>query len=116
MSDNVARAPVVRFARAMEAKLRENDSKGGWDHLTAFDLLGRLLFEMAELVVELQAGNHLGAQHETADAANYLMMLHDRLDRADMAIEDVGPSQADIDREYECHLKRQDEEVADDDE
>jgi len=116
MSSDQLRAPVARFAKVMEARLRGNDWKGGWDHLTTLDLLGRLLFEMAELVVELQAGNHLGAQHETADAANYLMMLHDRLDRADMAIEDVGPSQADIDREYECHLKRQDEEVADDDE
>ena len=45
------RPSVQAFAVEMEQKLRENDYKGGWDDCEPSHLLGRLLNEVAELVV-----------------------------------------------------------------
>lgn len=48
------RPEVVAFADAMEAKLRDNDSKGGWKNCTPHWLMMRLIGEVAELLEELE--------------------------------------------------------------
>jgi NTP pyrophosphatase (non-canonical NTP hydrolase) len=84
--------PEVRaFADLMEAKLRENDWKGGWKGDTDLDLFERLGEESAELLAAL----HRHAKRlmwgdswvmedtvprvgrETADVANFAMMIAD---------------------------------------
>ncbi len=44
------RPEVVAFADAMEAKLRANDHKGGWQEDAPHELLRRLIEETAEVV------------------------------------------------------------------
>jgi hypothetical protein len=84
------RPEVAAFARLMEAKLRENDHKGGWDQESKHWLLGRLKEETSELddalndwccaktgsQGEREATVVVGA--EAADVANFAMMIADR--------------------------------------
>lgn len=49
-SDIQPRPAVMAFARLMEAKLRENDRKGGWGHCETKYLRRRLQTEVAELL------------------------------------------------------------------
>lgn len=86
------RPEVVAFANLMEAKLRENDHKGGWKTEDAEDLFGRLGAECVELSEAIglwriqddwrSAALHLPAcrknvAREAADVANFAMMIAD---------------------------------------
>ena len=61
----------------MEAKLRENDHKGGWDVNTDQELMWRLLDEMAELRHALTYGDAESIVKECADVANFAMFIAD---------------------------------------
>jgi NTP pyrophosphatase (non-canonical NTP hydrolase) len=86
------RPEVEAFADRMEAKLRENDWKGGWKGCTDLDLFERLGEESAELlsalhrhakrlswgegwVMETDTEERIG--REAADVANFAMMIAD---------------------------------------
>jgi NTP pyrophosphatase (non-canonical NTP hydrolase) len=72
------RPEVIAFADAMEAKLRANDYKGGWESLTPDWLVARMLQEMGELALAV-AGEIGGGEvlYEAADVANFAMMIAD---------------------------------------
>lgn len=91
MSDEI-RPQVMAFARLMEAKLRENDHKGGWWHDGTDALLKRLLEETRELAAltetsgawcsappsaALDAVKRAEVGREAADVANFAMMIAD---------------------------------------
>ena len=73
------------FALAMEERLRSNDVKGGWEHLTPTLLLSRLLEEAGELAREIRhleevdptPEEAMSVRKEAADVANYAMMIAD---------------------------------------
>ena len=87
------RAEVREFARHMEAKLRENDHKGGWNDCERGWLLRRLGQEVGELRRALRANEQrlqraawtdIGRDasrrriaREAADVANFAMMIAD---------------------------------------
>lgn len=85
------RAEVAAFAGAMEAKLRENDHKGGWKECNLTYLETRLREEMRELTSLFQAWHLAGSGfmgyrrdevnakiiREAADVANFAMMIAD---------------------------------------
>ncbi len=85
------RPSVQRFAQAMEAKLRENDFKGGWSADTVESLVHRLDDEVKELKEALglacdscgTGGSHSpdspsAILEEAADVANFAMMISER--------------------------------------
>jgi hypothetical protein len=66
------REPVRLFAVEMEARLKENDHKGGWEGLTAEHLLERA----QDNLTQLRSGADQSVLVATcADVANYAMML-----------------------------------------
>lgn len=72
------RESVQWFAEQMEARLKANDHKGGWER----DLLSRLFDRLCEEAVELEQaieGNATVDQiaREAADVANFAMMIAD---------------------------------------
>ena len=72
------RPEVVAFADAMEARLRANDFKGGWDALTPDWLMARIVQEAGELA--LSVAGEMGGEavlYEAADVANFAMMVAD---------------------------------------
>ena len=77
------RPEVLRFAEAMELRLRANDWKGGWNHEMPQSLLNRARDEVQELddVVDEICGMGLSPERiaavwsEAGDAANFLMMV-----------------------------------------
>lgn len=85
----VALRPVVqRFAEVMEAKLRENDHKGGWEEDSPSDLFARLMEESNELERSFEpvagcvpvvhdAALASKVAREAADVANFAMMIAD---------------------------------------
>jgi len=72
------REPVAWFAQRMEAKLRENDHKGGWENCSLDWLIERLFQEANELWRTI---NHPSTFemviYEAADVANFAMMIAD---------------------------------------
>lgn len=72
-----ARPVVLWFAAEMEAKLRENDHKGGWSECTVGYLVERLREETVELEMALDAKPFDVVIREAADVANFAMMLAD---------------------------------------
>lgn len=77
------RDEVWGFAEAMEAILRKNDDKGGWDRCDMGYLLARLKEETAELEEALRKGVNLSTpmnrkiRKEACDVANFCMMIFD---------------------------------------
>jgi hypothetical protein len=82
------RPEVEAFAQLMEAKLRENDHKGGWSHEEPAYLLERMQEEAEELddAVEphrfyvpptCSEGDKWRIGREAADVANFAMMIAD---------------------------------------
>lgn len=78
------RPKVLAFAHLMEAKLRENDYKGGWQKDKPSALLKRLREEADELDAAIQPGTRgdIGpwrglVGNEAADVANFAMMVAD---------------------------------------
>jgi hypothetical protein len=62
----------MRFAMAMEMKLRENEGKGGYDACNNSYLEHRLYEEYGEL---LKADTPAGKCGESVDVANFAMMI-----------------------------------------
>ena len=76
------RPEVAAFAKAMEAKLKENDHKGGWNRGedTPDELMARLLEEAEELENALHPMRKRDPKRilrEAADVANFAMMVAD---------------------------------------
>ena len=67
------------FAEQMEAKLRENDHKGGWENCSLDWLVGRLYREAKELWIEVDrvVPEPERIIREAADVANFAMMIAD---------------------------------------
>lgn len=79
LEHNGWRPEVVAFADAMEARLRANDHKGGWQQCSVDWLLARLIQEAGELAEEVVAEiAEQGVLYEAADVANFAMMIADR--------------------------------------
>lgn len=71
------RPAVLWFAEQMEAKLRENDHKGGWDACDIRYLRDRLREECVELEMSLDASTNANSIREAADVGNFAMMIAD---------------------------------------
>lgn len=76
------RESVKWFAEQMEAKLKENDEKGGWDDCNIYWLIKRMREETNELLKAVNLHRDLGATkeniiREAADVANFAMMIAD---------------------------------------
>ena len=74
------RESVQWFAEQMEAKLGENDNKGGWDECQIDWLIHRLYQEAEELWREVRSNdkNYQNIISESADVANFAMMIADK--------------------------------------
>lgn len=76
------REQVQWFAKQMEAKLINNDFKGGWDDCDLFVLIEKLEDEVAELKSSFFDYLNINAESpdiisEAADVANFSMMIAD---------------------------------------
>lgn len=71
------RPEVLRFARAMEKKLRANDHKKHWYWMGSQYLSVRLTQESRELRHAMKRGNADQILDEAADVANFAMMIAD---------------------------------------
>ena len=71
------RPSVMRFAKHMEAQLLKNDSRGGWAACDRVYLLEKLEANLRDLKYNLAAGEFEAAQRDTADLANFAMMLNE---------------------------------------
>lgn len=72
------RNSVKRFAELMEARLMENDHKGGWENDMPTALLVRMMEETGELAREMvlrQVSSPTQLAREAADVANFAMMI-----------------------------------------
>ncbi|HVY65917.1 MAG TPA: hypothetical protein VHH11_13935 [Gammaproteobacteria bacterium] len=72
--------PQVRaFAEAMEAQLRANDHKGGWQECSLAYLYGRVAEELEELSAETDRAERdtAAVRREAADVAAFVMMIAD---------------------------------------
>ena len=72
------------FAGQMEATLRRNDYKGGWEHCEGSYLLERLRAEVDELEARTQfscvtALSRAAVVREACDVANFAMMIATQL-------------------------------------
>ena len=78
------RPVVANFAQRMEAQLRKNEDKDGWDELSIDHLLICAQDEIDE-AVNAWRNRHVvdraALLDECADAMNYLMMVYDLLTR-----------------------------------
>lgn len=79
MAPLTLRPEVEQFAQVMEAKLRQNDHKGGWQGMTQQEVLRRLYDEAHEVWKELgrPEPDANAVMWESADVANFAMMLWD---------------------------------------
>lgn len=71
---------VMSFARAMEAKLKENEHKGGWHDDLPDELMARLHEETEELENAIHPARNRDPRRvlrEAADVANFAMMIAD---------------------------------------
>lgn len=85
------RKEVLWFAKEMEAKLRENDHKDGWQGCRFYQLFPCLLKERDELLLaalplnldtmneKLTAEDACELIRECADIANFAMMIADNI-------------------------------------
>lgn len=72
------RPPVFKFAKLMEAKLKDNDHKGGWDQDTIEQLRYKLECEVIELKNVLECfDSPIEVIYECVDVANFAMMIAD---------------------------------------
>ncbi|KKN50936.1 hypothetical protein LCGC14_0628010 [marine sediment metagenome] len=80
--ENYELRPAVRsFAEAMEARLRENDHKGGWgeNKCSIAYLERRLLEEYTEYQGQVSCETGNTPEWECVDISNFAMMLYHRL-------------------------------------
>ena len=80
----MARRPITRFNKRMEAALKRNDGKGrrgwrGWSSRSLYYLLSK---EMIELCTAIAIDDNTEKiQKECADIANFAMMISDNLEK-----------------------------------
>ena len=74
------RTEVIKFANAMENKLKENDYKGGWKNCSAKYLVNKLDEEVGELMSAICDETPHKILHEAADVGNIAMMIADIYD------------------------------------
>lgn len=75
------RKEVRDFAHAMEAKLQQNDDKGGWEECEVsylFNLLLKEIVELHEAIVMNQLSLTIpkAIKNECIDVANFAMMIY----------------------------------------
>jgi hypothetical protein len=70
------RREVVEFANALEARLAENDHKGGWDELGCMTCLERVEQNVDEIYSNIDEGLPFD-EEPVLDAAAYLLFLRD---------------------------------------
>lgn len=70
------RRQVVEFANALEARLAENDHKGGWEGLEAREIINRIYENVDELAEAVDEGRPFDEEPDL-DAAAYLLFLRD---------------------------------------
>lgn len=75
----MARNAVLRFAEAMELRLRANAAKGGWHNEPITWLFLRMREELGELEGALCRYDHDAVRQECADVANFAMMICENL-------------------------------------
>ncbi|GIQ63546.1 hypothetical protein PACILC2_21140 [Paenibacillus cisolokensis] len=80
------RSEVQWFAQQMEAKLRDNDHKGGWENESLLWLYMRMIEEVEEVKAEIKAAfdreiDYNKIIREAADVANFAMMIADNARR-----------------------------------
>lgn len=98
------RPKVLAFASMMEWILKNNDDKGGWQNCEPTWLISRLRDEVSELEQALYNNISRGVinkseiRNETADVANFAMMIADRCGALPTSI----PAGADLLRELEA--------------
>ena len=85
MEDNrQIRSSVFEFAKSMEARLEQNDYKGGWDeNKCSIEYLEyRLMEEVGEyFAIRAKDGveSYFNVEPELVDIANFTMMLYHRM-------------------------------------
>ena len=77
-TDEYCRPEVRVFARAMEDRLRANDSKGGWQDMQFDEIVDRIDDEVLEL---REAASFQDRIHEAADVACFAMLVADQAHR-----------------------------------
>lgn len=76
----MTRDEVSRFARLMEAKLKDNDHKGGWETDSTEHLLHKLECELFELKTAVEDGDSKkDIVSECVDVGNFAMMIADKV-------------------------------------
>lgn len=93
--------PLARFVGDMAEALEDNDHKGGWEGMSALGLLHRLRLETNELEAAIRRPRSdlfrwQLIQKESADAANFCMMI------ADLAREAEEEANAEVLRRLDC--------------
>lgn len=85
------RPEVMKFAEAMERKLRKNDHKGGWNTSEFWYLSTRLEEERRELdraiIRAVRSNKWKAVIGEAVDVANFAMMIADNAALSDMGKE-----------------------------
>lgn len=78
------RGEIMSFASQMEAKMKENDDRNGWEYEGYLWLLSRLKQETKELKLAIKCAIRLECRanlseviREAADVANFAMMIAD---------------------------------------
>lgn len=69
------RTSVKNFSVEMEAKLKKNDQKGGWENQSIIDLFEYLCEEKSELEDAIYGEDYRAIIEECADVANFAMMI-----------------------------------------
>lgn len=73
------RPSVLRFAKKMEAQLKQNESRGGWEGLSLDYLLERLQSQIQDLPAYQSQGMHGLVDTTLADIANFAMMYSENV-------------------------------------
>jgi len=73
------RIQIQIFSKHMEALLRENDHKGGWEGSTYGYFLDHIEVHLIKLRQALERRDTHDIVHEAADLANYAMMIADNV-------------------------------------
>jgi NTP pyrophosphatase (non-canonical NTP hydrolase) len=103
------RPQVLRFAIAMEKKLRENDHKGGWEDCENDYLFGRLKEETEELLEAVECSFDISSKEvlsEAADVANFALMIADNYRKNKALDDEVGRIAAARQQEAELDLPK----------
>ena len=81
------RPEMKRFAELMEAKLKENDFKGGWQNDTSGELYSKLARQFEKIGICTSTSNVKIVREICVNIANYAMMMTDNAERSDKGAE-----------------------------